>query len=255
MAAKKTEKTFDPLRLWAKVEETNPAHTKTVGQRGGFTAIDAQQQVLRATEQWGPMGIDWSFDATPIPAPEGLFCVYGALTYPDADTGRQGTVRQYGAARWGSGSEAAKSATTDALTKCLSLVGFNADVFLGRFDDNKYVAEMNEKFGNGKAAQPKPAPKKAAPKANGAEIIARHAKALSKTDAKLSGAQRQQAGDAALQRAIELGLKDADVKRIGAEAVKEMGFTASTEIPASKLDVLLAEIEKWEPRVKEEVPF
>ena len=43
-------------------------------------------------------------------------------------------------------SDAAKKATTDALTKLLSQLGFNADVFLGRFDDSKYVAEMVEEF-------------------------------------------------------------------------------------------------------------
>ena len=33
-----------------------------------------------------------------------------------------------------------KKVQTDALTKGLSKLGFNADVFMGRFDDNKYVA-------------------------------------------------------------------------------------------------------------------
>ena len=32
-----------------------------------------------------------------------------------------------------------KKVATDALTKGLSKLGFNADVFMGRFDDNKYV--------------------------------------------------------------------------------------------------------------------
>jgi hypothetical protein len=35
-----------------------------------------------------------------------------------------------------------KKATTDALTKGLSVLGFNADVFLGLWDDNKYVQEQ-----------------------------------------------------------------------------------------------------------------
>ena len=44
----------------------------------------------------------------------------------------------------------AKKVATDALTKGLSKLGFNADVFMGRFDDNKYVNQMIKKFGNGK---------------------------------------------------------------------------------------------------------
>jgi hypothetical protein len=40
-----------------------------------------------------------------------------------------------------------KKVATDALTKGLSLLGFNADVFLGKFEDNKYVQELKK---NGK---------------------------------------------------------------------------------------------------------
>ena len=36
----------------------------------------------------------------------------------------------------------AKKVATDALTKGLSKLGFNADVFLGKFDDNKYVNQL-----------------------------------------------------------------------------------------------------------------
>jgi hypothetical protein len=35
-----------------------------------------------------------------------------------------------------------KKATTDGITKCLSCMGFNADIFLGKFEDNKYVQQM-----------------------------------------------------------------------------------------------------------------
>jgi hypothetical protein len=42
--------------------------------------------------------------------------------------------------------DAVKKAATDALTKGLSKLGFNADVFLGKFDDSKYVEVMKEKI-------------------------------------------------------------------------------------------------------------
>ena len=35
-----------------------------------------------------------------------------------------------------------KKVATDALTKGLSKLGFNADVFMGKFDDNKYVNSL-----------------------------------------------------------------------------------------------------------------
>ena len=43
--------------------------------------------------------------------------------------------------------EWAKKIETDITTKALSKLGFNADVFLGRYDDNKYVNNMKKKFG------------------------------------------------------------------------------------------------------------
>jgi hypothetical protein len=43
--------------------------------------------------------------------------------------------------------DAPKKATTDALTKLLSHLGFSADVFLGLYDDNKYVARLQQQFG------------------------------------------------------------------------------------------------------------
>ena len=43
--------------------------------------------------------------------------------------------------------EFAKKVRTDALTKGLSLIGFNSDVFEGKFDDNRYVQQMRQEFG------------------------------------------------------------------------------------------------------------
>ena len=42
--------------------------------------------------------------------------------------------------------EAPKKAMTDAMTKGFSHLGISADVFLGLFDNNKYVQEMKAKF-------------------------------------------------------------------------------------------------------------
>ncbi len=42
--------------------------------------------------------------------------------------------------------DAPKKALTDALTKALSHLGFNSDVFMGMFDSNKYVKQLEEKY-------------------------------------------------------------------------------------------------------------
>ena len=41
--------------------------------------------------------------------------------------------------------EFAKKVETDSLTKALSKLGFNSDVFMGRFNDLRYVEEIEEK--------------------------------------------------------------------------------------------------------------
>ena len=43
-----------------------------------------------------------------------------------------------------------KKVATDALTKGLSKLGFNADVFMGKFDDNKYVNKLTNMNGTWK---------------------------------------------------------------------------------------------------------
>ncbi len=42
--------------------------------------------------------------------------------------------------------DAAKKALTDALTKGLSYLSFNSDVFTGKFDDNRYVESLNKRL-------------------------------------------------------------------------------------------------------------
>ena len=137
----------DNLRIWSQVERTDPAHTKKVNQRGGFTAISAAYQIMRATEVFGPIGEGWGYTAGPPIFQDSLVIVPVTLWHGDrANT--FGPV--FGGAEWKNGtrldSDGPKKATTDALTKLLSQLGFNADVFMGRFDDSKYVAELEREF-------------------------------------------------------------------------------------------------------------
>jgi hypothetical protein len=47
--------------------------------------------------------------------------------------------------------EAFKKATTDGITKALSYLGFSADIFVGLYDDSKYVDRLRQ----GSAARPR----------------------------------------------------------------------------------------------------
>jgi len=138
----------DHMRIWSAVEKTDPAHTKAVEFGRKFTAIDAHYQIREATRMFGPIGEGWGYTADRPIFEDGLVIVpvtlwhgsrentfgpiYGSTTVRD----RKGNVDK----------DAPKKATTDAVTKGLSQLGFNADVFLGKFDDNKYVTEMQAEF-------------------------------------------------------------------------------------------------------------
>jgi hypothetical protein len=137
----------DTMRIWDKVSKTNPANTKKVSQRGGFTSICAQSQIMEATRAFGPLGEGWGYSASLPIFHDNLVFVQVTLWH-GARTNEFGPVT--GGAEWKVkdrvDSDAAKKATTDAVTKLLSQLGFNADVFLGLFDDSKYVAEMEREF-------------------------------------------------------------------------------------------------------------
>lgn len=135
------------MKLWDSVQKTDPSHTKKVNQRGGFTSISAHYQVMRATEVFGPVGTGWGYDCGE-PIFSGPFVIIPIRVWYGDRSHTFGPV--YGAAEIAGArpdSDAPKKAMTDGLTKALSHLGFNADVFLGKFDDNKYVAELQKEFG------------------------------------------------------------------------------------------------------------
>ena len=138
----------DNMALWDAVSKTDPNYTKHVGQRGGFTAISANYQIMTATKQFGPIGIGWGYEASPPIFHDNLLFVAVTLWHGDrANTfGPMTGCEEWKSPKGHLDSDASKKATTDALTKLLSQLGFNADVFLGKYDDQKYVAELKKEF-------------------------------------------------------------------------------------------------------------
>lgn len=137
----------DNLRIWNKVSKTDPKHTKRVNQRGGFTAIDAQYQIMMATETFGPIGEGWGYEVGSYELVGGLIVVPVTLWHSGDRTKTFGPI--LGCAEMlgqRPDRDAPKKAMTDAITKGLSQLGFNADVFLGLFDDNKYVEQVGREF-------------------------------------------------------------------------------------------------------------
>ena len=140
------------MALWNSVCETDPQFTKVVNQRGGFTAIGAQSQLMKATELFGAMGTGWGIKTEHIEKWEdvGLVVYQATLWYVGSDN-KEHYVPIHSSIRYQVNGriddDFFKKVATDALTKGLSKLGFNADVFMGKFDDNKYVNALNEKFG------------------------------------------------------------------------------------------------------------
>lgn len=118
--------------------------------RGAFTSIDAYTQLKKATEIFGPMGTGF-----------GLKDVEIVLQLPITKETRNSTVEGvqlfFSANFWyiaqeemhyfpvmtdifvDTSGDTAKKVITDMLTKALSYLGWNYDVFCGRFNDSKSI--------------------------------------------------------------------------------------------------------------------
>ena len=163
----KSEDTKGNLELWERVEKTNPKHTKSVSGAGrNLTAINAQQQLKNATSEFGKYGEAWGLKDIKLDYINGLSsnqvlavaqCVF---YYPNGqfEIGSSILVQSFVREKEWQGKvtpaynkvddDFLKKLETDMTTKSLSKLGFNADVFLGYYDDNKYVQSMKEQFDN-----------------------------------------------------------------------------------------------------------
>lgn len=140
-------KVNDNMRIWDKVSKTDPKYTKKVNQRGGFTAIAAASQIMVATSVFGPIGVGWGYTCGEPMFVGPLIMIPVTIWHSGDRSATFGPI--YGCAEISGNrpdSDAPKKAMTDAITKGLSQLGFNADVFLGLFDDNKYVAQIAKEF-------------------------------------------------------------------------------------------------------------
>ncbi len=138
------------LKLWNEVEKTNPAHTKKVTFGRAITAIDPYHQLKNATEQFGPAGDGWGWSVSQtmlLPTNELGILVRVWHNNPEKWIEQWGQASFYtDNAEKKKDKDCFKKATTDGITKCLSMLGFNADIFLGKFEDNKYVQDVTSEF-------------------------------------------------------------------------------------------------------------
>jgi len=157
---KKKIDSFNSKRLiWDKVKHTDPRWTKSFGKFGKpLTAIDPMYQIMVMTDTFGPVGKGWNYKVSYTYTPTLVFAEVSVAHEKFCTTGD--TINMYDWDYYGPVSsvqaltkkngllddEAPKKAMTDALTKAFSHIGVSADVFLGMFDNSKYVEDMKEKF-------------------------------------------------------------------------------------------------------------
>lgn len=156
----------DNLKIWSAVETTDYESTKGFSRPGGFsgTAVNPTWLVKKATEIFGPVGDGWGYEIIDEKYVDGhyidqvnrlvvhIICLrfwytqdnnthsfvhFGQTTFVGVNT--RGVFTD---------EEAPKKSLTDALGKCLSMLGFSADVYMGKWDDNKYVNDRQNDFEN-----------------------------------------------------------------------------------------------------------
>jgi len=140
--------------VWDCMKETDPRFTKRVNKGfGEITTIDPQWQIMRMTEMFGPVGRDWNYTVNYTYTNDLVFAEVSVATsktendnlfwnYFGPVCSVQKLFRKTGALD----DEAPKKAMTDALTKAFSHLGLCSDIFMGKFDDSKYVQKLEEKY-------------------------------------------------------------------------------------------------------------
>lgn len=159
--------------VWDSFPKTDPQYTKG-NQQGGrkSTSITPVYMVKLATDALGPIGVGWGYsvieerfdNGAPIVLiqakdTENKLPVYmvdgGSIVYEKNHTvlvelwikGSDKTFCQYGHTKYSYmtkngkyyvDDEYGKKSITDAMTKCLSLLGVCSDVYMGEFDDAGY---------------------------------------------------------------------------------------------------------------------
>ncbi|MCC2615968.1 hypothetical protein LJ739_06915 [Aestuariibacter halophilus] len=147
----------DKIAFWKSVEKTDPKYVKW-GQVSGQNRamVDAQYKKRLITKMFGMYGRGWGIETGSEEYERTHFenqtCIlhYRAVAYYVADSERctfpiASSIRESYVTKGGNGylkvdDEAVKKVRTDALTKGFTDLGFCADIHMGLFDDQDYVA-------------------------------------------------------------------------------------------------------------------
>jgi hypothetical protein len=152
------------LEIWESLERTDPRHVKEItGKPYKGNSPRPHWVIWKLTEKFGPVGRGFGWEVIydnyvpGIPHDEGHEQLHEVrILFWWRDGGEKCSVESYGATKalykagtkgsqtgyWVSDEDAAKKSLTDAITKAASWLGVAADIFMGRWDDSKYVSEL-----------------------------------------------------------------------------------------------------------------
>jgi hypothetical protein len=147
------------MEFWDSVKKTDPARVKAItGKQYKGNSPQPYYMVQRCTEAFGMCGTGWGFDIVNermerLTESDVLHIAVVKFWYKK--DGEIGTITHIGQTkacyRTSKGEllvdeDAPKKSVTDALTKCMSHLGFAGDIFSGQWDDSKYVAQIGQEF-------------------------------------------------------------------------------------------------------------
>lgn len=145
---------MDNLQIWNRFTDIDPKFTKPItGKPYKGTSPNPHYVIKCLTEMFGPVGqgFGWEVVAEGFQPMGDELLHWCRIRFWHGDGkgfDAYGQTKAVMKTRNGimTDEDAPKKSLTDAITKAAAQIGVASNIFLGRWDDNKYVAEVNSKF-------------------------------------------------------------------------------------------------------------
>lgn len=169
--------------LWDRVCMTDPKAVKPItGKPYQGNSPKPYWLIERMTDEFGPVGVGWGvtvkserferlgeFDVLHVAVVSVWYMHNGTRTESFDQMGGTKAAYMTAAKKLIVDEDAGKKSVTDGMVKCLSMIGFAGDIFSGRWDDSKYVAEARKHY-SARPSTPEHPGQDMSPKARAARI-------------------------------------------------------------------------------------
>lgn len=150
----------DKKALWSRVCITDPKAVKPItGKTYQGNSPKPYWLIERMTDEFGPVGVGWGvvvkserfermgeFDVLHVAVVSVWYMHNGVRTETFDQMGGTKAAYKTKAGALMVDEDAGKKSVTDGMVKCMSMIGFAGDIFSGRWDDSKYVAEAGRHY-------------------------------------------------------------------------------------------------------------